>query len=259
MFDVKGKVAVVTGAATGIGRACALQLARAGCGVVVNYSRSEAEARQTTREVESFGVPAVSWRCDISVDKDVRVMMERIAEDLGRIDVLVCCAGATFFVPLRDLDGMSEDKWERILRVNVMGTFYCVRAAVPYMRQHKRGAIVLIGSRVALNGLGSSIAYAASKGALVTLTQSLARILGPEITVNLVSPGAVDTRWNADGLGAERWEEEKKKIAGASALGRISTAEDVADVVVSIITRGDMVTAQHIIVGADELGSSDSR
>lgn len=253
MFDVKGKVAVVTGSATGIGRACALQLAREGCAVVINYTRSKKEAKQTARDVEQLGVPALLWRCDISVDKDVREMMEQTAKDFGRIDILVCNAGTTFFVPLRDLEGMSEEKWNRILKVNVVGTFNCVRAAAPYIKKQKRGAVVLIGSRVALNGLGSCIAYAASKGALITMTNSLARVLSPEITVNMVSPTLVDSRWNAGRLGTKRWDSEKKKIAQASALGRVNTPDDVAEVVISLITRADMVTAQHIVVGADDL------
>jgi 3-oxoacyl-[acyl-carrier protein] reductase len=243
----------VTGSATGIGRACALQLAREGCAVVINYTRSEREAHQTAQDVEQLGVRSLLCPCDVSVDKDVRRMMERTAKDLGRLDILVCNAGATSFVPLRDLDAMSENKWDRILKVNVVGTFNCVRAAAPYMQQQKRGAVVLVGSRVALNGLGSSIAYAASKGALITMTMSLARVLGPHITVNLVSPAAVDSRWNAVGLGSEAWEKEKQKIARGSALGRINTPDDVAEAIIALIARGAMVTGQHIVVGADDL------
>ncbi len=254
MFDVKGKVAVVTGSATGIGRACALQLARQGCGLVINYTRSIAEAKQTAQDVEKFGVPVLLHQCDISSDKDVREMMARAARELGRIDVLVCNAGTTSPVPLKDLEAMSEDKWDRILKVNVQGTFFCVRAAAPHLKQHKRGAIVIVGARAAMTGIGSSIAYATSKGALITMTTALARILGPEITVNMVSPGAVDSRWMAGVLGSEKWEKEKAHVARESALGRISTPNDVADIVISLISRGDMVTAQNILIGADGLG-----
>ena len=253
MFDLRSKVAVVTGSATGIGRACALQLAREGCGVVINYTRSQTEARQTAEDVKKLGAPVLLHNCDISSDKDVREMMARAAKELGRLDILICNAGMTSPVPLRDLEAMSEDKWDRILKVNVQGTFFCVRAAAPYLRHHKRGAIVIVGARAAMTGLGSSIAYATSKGGLITMTIALARILGPDITVNMVSPGAVDTRWMAGVLGSEKWEQEKAHVSQGSALGRISTPDDVADVVLSLIGRADMVTAQNILIGADGL------
>src|SRR6202035_862840 len=106
--------------------------------------------------------------CDIGSDRDVRAMMNRAADELGRVDGLVFNAGATVAAPLRDLESMTDDKWEKILKVNVQGTFYCVRAVVPHMKNAGRGAIVILGARAALTGLGSSIAYAASKGALIT-------------------------------------------------------------------------------------------
>ncbi|SRR5579884_507794 len=253
MFDVKGKVAVVTGSATGIGRAAALMLAERGCGVVINYTRSEAEAQQTAEEARAFGVPALVHRCDISSDADVRAMMKRTVDELGRLDALICNAGTAFRVPHEDLEGLTDEIWDRILAVNVKGTFYCIRAAAPYMKAQGRGAIAITGAGAGVAGGGSSIAYAASKGALLTMTISLARVLAPEIRINIASPSGVDTRWMPRLIGEEAWAQSRARYE-ASPLRRTTTAEDVAEVLVSLITSADMVTGQNVNIGGTHFG-----
>jgi 3-oxoacyl-[acyl-carrier protein] reductase len=254
MFDVKGKVAVVTGSATGIGRATALMLARLGCGVVINYTQSEVEAQQTADEARSFEVPVLVHRCDISSDAGVREMMKRTANELGRLDVLICNAGTAVRVPHEDLEGLTEDIWDRILAVNVKGTFFCIRAAAPYMKAQGKGAIAITGAGAGVAGGGSSIAYAASKGALLTMTMSLARVLAPEIRINIASPSGVDTRWMPRLIGEAAWEQSRAHTAQTGALRRTTTAEDVAEVLISLITSSDMVTGQNVNIGGTHFG-----
>jgi 3-oxoacyl-[acyl-carrier protein] reductase len=254
MFDVTGKVAVVTGSATGIGRAAALMLAERGCGVVVNYTQSEAEARQTAEEAKALGVPALVHRCDVSSDAGVREMMKRTVDELGRLDVLICNAGVAFRVPHDNLDGLTEEIWDRILAVNVKGTFFCIRAAAPYMKAQGGGAIAITGAGAGVAGGGSSIAYAASKGALLTMTMSLARVLGPEIRINIASPSGVDTRWMPRLIGEEAWAQSRARYEETSALRRTTTAEDVAEVLVSLITNADMITGQNVNIGGTHFG-----
>ena len=186
------KVALVTGSATGIGRATAIRFAKAGYDVVVNYSRSEAEAKETLAAVEAEGVKGLLISCNVGVDEEVKAMFRQIESVFGGLDVLVNNAGTTFFVDHKNLDEMSEDKWDKILQVNVKGTFFCIRAATPLLRK-RCGNIVSVSSVAGLSGDGSSIAYAASKGAVNTMTKSLARALAPEIRVNAVCPGWVRT------------------------------------------------------------------
>src|SRR4029079_10674833 len=189
------KLALVTGSATGIGRACALRFAENGFHVVVNYSRSEADARETLKLVEACRVRGLLVQCDVGSDAAVRDMLQTVEREFGRLDVLVNNAGTTWFIDHKSLEEMTEEKWDRILQVNLKGPFFCIRAAVPLLRKSGGGSIVSVSSVAGLSGDGSSIAYAASKGALNTMTRSLARSLGPEIRVNAVCPGPVDTRW----------------------------------------------------------------
>jgi 3-oxoacyl-[acyl-carrier protein] reductase len=254
MYDVKGKVAVVTGSATGIGRAAALMLAERGCGVVINYTQSEAEARQTADEARGYGVPVLVHRCDISSDAAVREMMKRTADELGRLDVLIFNAGTAVRVPHEDLEGLTEEIWDRILAVNVKGTYFCIRAAVPYMRAQGAGAIAITGAGAGVFGGGSSIAYAASKGALLTMTMSLARVLAPEIRINIASPSGVETRWMPRLIGEEAWDQSRARQRETGLLRRMTTAEDVAEVLVSLITNSDMVTGQNVNIGGTHFG-----
>jgi 3-oxoacyl-[acyl-carrier protein] reductase len=246
-MDVTGKVAIVTGSATGVGRATALQLAALGCGVVVNYTKSEAEAQETLADVKRLGVPALLARCDVSDDKAVRAMVQQTVDQLGGLDVLVNNAGTTTFVNHADFEGLTEDIWDRTLAVNLKGVFFCTRAAAPHMKARGKGAIVNISSVAGVRGVGSSIAYAASKAGVINLTMSTARVLGPEIRVNCVAPGFIDGRWLRAGIGAN-YEVARERAAHNAVLGAVTTPEDIAQVVLSLICGADLVTGQTIVV-----------
>lgn len=238
------RVALVTGSATGIGRACAVRLARLGFDVVVNYTRSQAEAQETAEQVEAAGRRALLIACDVSDDQAVRSMLGRIESTFGRLDVLVNNAGTTHFVDHADLDGMTEEKWDRILAVNLKGPFFCIRAAAALLRAGDGGAIVNVTSVAGLSGQGSSIAYCASKGALNTLTKSLARALAPQIRVNAVCPGPVDTRW----LRSVMTEEQLYARTAEYPLPRPAQPDDIADAVVYLATGTSLTTGQLLVV-----------
>lgn len=237
-------VVLVTGSATGIGRATAVRFASLGYDVVVNYSRSEAEANETVRLVKEHGVEALLIQCDIGRDADVRKMIAQIEAKFGKLNVLVNNAATTFIVDHKDLEGMSEDKWDEILRVNVKGTFFCIRAAVSLLKKSGGGAIVNVSSVAGIGGEGSSIAYAASKGAVNTLTKSLARVLGPEIRINSVCPGPVDTRW----LRKMMTGDQIKQRTASYPLQRAAEPDDITDTIIYLATATTLTTGQCLVV-----------
>jgi len=233
------RVALVTGGGTGIGRAIALGLAESGADVAINYSRSREDAEATAGAVRELGRRALAIKADVSQDRDVREMVRRVAGDWGRLDILVNNAGTTKFVDHKNLDGLDEEVWDRILAVNVKGMFFCCRAAANVMTE---GRIINIGSVAGLRGHGSSIAYAASKGAVHTMTLSLARALAPKITVNAIAPGLIETRWH---LGREG---ENARTSERLPAKRIGHPEDIAHIAVAIATSTTFLTGQIIAV-----------
>jgi len=244
MNETARKVALITGSATGIGRACALRFAENGFDVVVNYSRSQNEAQETALLVESCKARSLLARCDVGSDEEIRQMIAATQSAFGRLDVLVNNAGTTWFIDHKDLEAMSEEKWDRILQVNLKGAFFCTRAAVPLIRNSGGGAIINVSSVSAISGEGSCIAYAASKGALNTMTRSLARALGPEIRVNAVCPGPVDTRW----LRAVMSGEELERRAAGFPMKRPAQPEDIADAVFYLAMGTTLTTGQCLVV-----------
>jgi 3-oxoacyl-[acyl-carrier protein] reductase len=235
------KVGLVTGGGTGTGQAVALDLARKGINIVINYSRSKEEAEQTALEIRKLGVSCLVQQADVSDDAQVRLMIENTIKTFGRLDYVVNCAGTTVFVALADLDGLKDEHWDRIFDVNVKGIFHVSRAAGPYLKQTK-GSIVNITSIAGLSGQGSSIAYAASKAAAISLTKSLARVLAPEVRVNSVAPGIILTRWVAGR------EDHVQRYGKETPLGRVCEAQDVSDVVIPLLISAGMMTGQTIVV-----------
>ena len=246
-MQLLGKTAIVTGSAVGVGRATAIELAKRGANVVVNYSRSEQEAKETLAEAERLGANALLVHADVSQDGEVRAMVQRTLDAFGSVHVLVNNAATTAFVNFADLEGLTEEIWDRILAVNLKGPFFCARAVAGPMRAAGEGAIVNIASIAGIRAIGSSIAYAASKAGLINLTIALARVLAPEVRVNCVAPGFTDTRWLREGLGA-LFEPVKEATAQQTPLGRVSTPEEIAQVVLSLIEGADFVTGQTIVV-----------
>jgi NAD(P)-dependent dehydrogenase (short-subunit alcohol dehydrogenase family) len=246
-MELKGSVGIVTGGATGIGHAVCLELARAGAkGVVVNYSRSTAEATATVAELAGLGVEALPVKADVAREDEVKAMVEQAAEHFGRIDVLVNNAGTTRFIPFPDLDAVTDEVWQHILGVNLMGPWYAARAAAPHLRQ-SRGCIVNIASIAAFRGSGSSLPYGVSKAALTQLTRALAVALAPEVRVNAVNPGLVSSRWFRQPFGDEAAEAQEAAMAKRTPLKTVATPEQVAQAVLGFI-RSDMVTGQHLVV-----------
>ncbi len=246
MRQLEGKVTLVTGAAVGIGRAIAVAYGRDGAKVVVNYSRSREEAEKTSEMVKQVGGETLVVRADVAQDREVRGMVAQTLERFGRIDVLVNNAGVTAFVDFADLDGLTDELWDRLYNVNVKGTFFCCRAVVPPMRQQGHGRIINIASVAGLWAQGSSIAYSASKAAVIHLSKCLARTLGPEIQVNVIAPGFVaDTRWN---VGRPNIEMTTEKAAQAAPLKRVGKPEDIADAALFLATRGGFITGDVLVV-----------
>jgi len=235
------KTALITGGGTGIGRAVALRLAAQGIDIIVNYSRSEQEARETAAAVEKAGAACLLEKADVADDAQVRLMVENAVRRFGRLDYLVNSAGITRFVDYADLDGMKGEYWDEIMAVNVKGLFFACRAAAPHLKK-TGGAIVNITSIAGITGKGSSVAYAASKAAAISITKSLAQLLAPAVRVNSVAPGIVLTRWVAGR------EEHVARLSGATPLGRACDADDVAEVVVPLLLSAGMMTGQTVIV-----------
>lgn len=248
MESLNGKVAIVTGSATGIGAATAQKLAESGCNVVINYTKSEKEARETVAACETHGVETILCRADVSADEDCRRMVDEAMTKWGKIDALVNNAGTSKFVDHTDLDGLDKEDFLRIYSVNVVGPYQMARAVRPHMKNAGRGAIVNVASTAAINAVGSSIAYAASKGALVTMTLSLARNLGPEIRVNAVCPGFVQSRWLKEGLGEELYETRKNYLEQQSPLGVTATPDTVAEAILYFIAGAPITTGETLIL-----------
>ena len=249
-MEIQGGVFIVTGSATGLGAAVAQRLAGKGGNVIINYTRSEAEAAATAEACRQLGAEAVLCRADVSVDDDCRRMAATALEQWGRIDGLVNNAAVSKIVPHADLEGLSAADFERIFAVNVIGAYQMVRAVTPAMQQRGKGAIVNISSGSAFSGSGSSIAYAASKAALNVITLSLARALAPAIRVNAVCPGVMQTRWWREGLGEEGYQAFIDRYAASAPLGTVGTTEAVADPVVWLLEGADHVTGETIMVDA---------
>jgi 3-oxoacyl-[acyl-carrier protein] reductase len=254
-MKLSGKVALVTGGATGIGRAIALAIAREGAAVAVNFSKSADAARETAREAEKAGVRAITVRADVSRDAEARAMIAQVVSELGGLDLLVNNAGWTRRVPHAQLEDLTDEIWEGVMSVNVRGAFYCVRAAVPHIASRGGGAIVNITSVAGFTGDGSSMAYAASKAALGTLTKSLARALAPQkIRVNAVAPGLLATGFG----GGFITEELQQKRARMTPTGRLTTVDELADAVVFMLANEAMTGATAIVDGGfTALGPAD--
>ncbi|GIW41505.1 MAG: 3-ketoacyl-ACP reductase [Candidatus Binatia bacterium] len=244
-MDFRGKVALVTGAAVGTGRAIACSLAREGCHVAVNYSRSQKEAEETAEEARKLGVRALAVQADVANEAAVRKMVEDVVAEFGHLEILVNNAGVTVFVPHHDLEALRDEDWDRIFGVNLKGAFYATRACVPHLKK-AGGAILNVSSVAGVYATGSSLPYCASKAALNNMTVALARALAPEIRVNAVAPGFIDTRWWKE---REGYEVVKKFAAERAPLRRVCQPEDVAHVALELL-RSDVVTGQVVVVDA---------
>ncbi|MEX1329909.1 MAG: SDR family oxidoreductase [Desulfobacterales bacterium] len=238
----KEKVVLVTGGATGLGRAMCLQFAREGAAVIVNYSKSKERAKEVVDLIETMGGQAAAIQADVSHDSQARQLIEKAVARFNRMDILINNAGWTRFIPHNELEKLSEDILESTWSVIVKAPIYCTRAAVPHLKAHGAGAVINITSSAAYTAMGSSVIYCAAKAALASITKSLARALAPEIRVNAIAPGFVDTgfvNWSPEVL-----EHLKRKTR----LGRPVVAEDIAEAAVYLAADAHATTGQTILV-----------
>jgi 3-oxoacyl-[acyl-carrier protein] reductase len=250
-MELKDHVAVVTGSATGLGAAVALKLAERGARVVVNYTKSIAEAEETLGLAKAKGVDAVLAQGDVASDDDCRRIAKTAVDRWGRIDILVNNAGTTKFADHADLDALNADDFLIIYKVNVVGAFQMIRACAPQLKASGFGRVVNISSIAGVLGVGSSVAYAASKGALNTMTKSLARSLAPEIRVNAVCPGFIGTRWFSERFGPETYARIVDHNKQSTPLHRAGTPEDVADAVLFFCAEGALhITGETLLSDA---------
>jgi ketoreductase RED2 len=236
MTDVAGAVALVTGSTSGIGLAVAERLSAAGVRVVVNSRRPPEQPMR----LAGASVPSLHVAGDVSDEQSVRDMVERVIRAHGQLDIIVNNAGATKVVAHHDLDGITVADWERILGVNVVGAWNVVKAAAAHLRFSEIGAVVNISSMAGVRVTGSSLPYSVSKAALNQLTRALAKALGPDIRVNAVAPGFIETPWTSS------WGERRQEVIDVTPLRRVGTPADVADVVLALIqssyVTGEIVT-----------------
>lgn len=221
-------VAIVTGSSSGAGAATVELFAARGYDVVINFSRDATRADQVAQRCTKLGAAAEVIQADIAEDADCQRLAAAVRQRWGFADALVNSAGTTKFVANKKLDGLTAEDFTRIYAVNVVGAFQMARAVAPLMAGRPNAAIVNISSIASFKGLGSSIAYACSKGALNTLTLSLAHALAPNIRVNAVLPGMIDGPWLREGLGAEGFASAEQRYKSRAISAQVLAPEDVA-------------------------------
>jgi 3-oxoacyl-[acyl-carrier protein] reductase len=245
MADSKS-AALVTGSATGFGRAEAVALAAAGYDVAINYSRSAGAAEETAAACAAHGAKTLVIQCDVADDTQVKSMIAETEAVFGRLDVLCNNAGITSTAPFKDLDAIDLDEWDRVLAVNVRSIVQVTRACAPMLRD-AQGCIVNTASIVGLRPGPQPLAYSTSKAAVVALTKTLALALGPDIRVNAVAPGWMEGEWMERMLG-ENYDKLMERRARATPLKRCVTADDVADTMLTLVQGNRFVTGEIIVV-----------
>lgn len=242
------KVAVITGSSSGIGAATALLFARHGYNVVINYSQNAKAAENVAADCREHGVETLVIQADVSEDGQCRAMADAVNQQWGRTDALVNNAGTTKFVAANNLEGLSAQDFHDIYSVNVIGAYQVIRAFVPLMKKTPGAGIVNVSSVASVMGVGSSLAYMASKGALNAMTFGLARSLAPEIRVNAIGPGMVETPWLQNGLGQEQFEARQRAYQSVTPLESTIQPEDVAEAAYWLCAGALKTTGEFMLV-----------
>ena len=238
----RDKVVVVTGGASGIGRSMCIRFAGEGASVVVNYSKSKAKAINVVEKINRNGGHAIDIQADVSQDGEARQLIDSAVAHYGRLDVLINNAAWTRYVPHQNLEDLSEEILDTTWSVVVKGSIYCTRAAEPHLRASKGGSVINITSNAGFTAAGSTIIYGASKAALTFITKALARALAPDIRVNAIAPGFVDTgfvNWTPEAL---------EKLKKQSRLELSIIPENIADAAVFLASDAVATTGQTILV-----------
>ncbi len=222
-LSLRGRVALITGGSRGIGKATAVRLAEQGAHVLVNYKRDEKAAQETVKALEELGVQALAIKADVSRPEEAETLVQQTLERFSRLDILVCNHGIWEGAPVEEI---SEDLWDRVIEVNLKGTWTVCKAVVPHMKRRKFGRIVIVSSTAGQRGEANVSNYAASKGGQISFTKSLAtELAGDGINVNAVAPGWVDTEMNQE-IFADK--DFRKSVEDGIPLGRIASADDIA-------------------------------
>jgi 3-oxoacyl-[acyl-carrier protein] reductase len=247
-MDLKGSAAIVTGSSsvTGIGAECAKALAGRGCNVVINYVSNEEGARKTAAECEAKGVETLVFQGNVAEDSDCRAMVAAAVDKWARLDALVNNAATTKPIKHRNLDELDGDEFLRIYKVNVVGTFQMIRAALPHLKASGDAAVVNIGSTAVWRASGSSIAYCASKGAISNMTISLARVLAPEVRLNTICPGGLLGNWTRSILTEAEYQDRVRKAEEEYLLKKAIWPPDVAATVLWLIEGATCMTGESI-------------
>uniref|UniRef100_A0A7S0AKB3 Uncharacterized protein n=1 Tax=Pyrodinium bahamense TaxID=73915 RepID=A0A7S0AKB3_9DINO len=248
--SLAGLVAIVTGSSTGVGAACAKDLARRGCDVVINYNNSKEAAEEVATECRKW-VRALVVQADVSSEADCRRLVEEAVASLGRIDLLVNNAGTTKFCPHADLDGLTGEDFTRIYQTNTVSAFNMIKFCAPHMRSTGSGRVVNVASHAGVyHTIGSSLAYMTSKAALVALTKALAKVLGPAIRVNALCPGFIEGEWLKKGIGEERYNSVKGSLEEKLPLAAVSTPELVSENLLWLLTAAPNITGEAVVMDA---------
>lgn len=254
-MDESRGVAIVTGSSRGVGAATAKLLAREGFNVVINFSKSQGEAKEISAACQALGAEVLLSQADVAQDADCRRMVEETIKKWGRVDALVNNAGTTKFCAADNLEGLSKEDFLNIYGVNLVGPYQMIRAVAPHMKEQGKGVVVNVASIAGVMGIGSSVAYIASKGALIAMTKALARALGPEIRINAVCPGFIQGEWLKEGMGQELYEAVKNHLESTLPLRATCTAEKVAEAIFFFIGGADLVTGETLLFdGGQHLG-----
>ncbi|WNH10274.1 SDR family NAD(P)-dependent oxidoreductase [Thalassobellus suaedae] len=247
----ENKTALVTGSSSGVGASSCVEFAKRGWNVVINYSKSKSQAYELAETCKSLGVDVLVCQANVADESDCKRIVEETINTFGRIDALVNNAGATRFCDYNDLDGLNKKDFQDLYEVNVIGAYQMVKFAAPHLKK-SHGAIVNISSISAISGVGSSIAYSASKGALSTMTLALAHALAPEVRVNGVCPGFTQTRWTKSFLG-DRYESVKKDFEKLTLINKTSLPEDIAKGIIYLAVDAATTSGQIITIDGGQL------
>jgi len=248
-MDLKEAVIIITGGGTGVGSACALELAKCGARVVISYNKSQESAFDVETKCKDVAGDAITIQGNVVLDEDCRNIVAKTIERWGKIDGLVNNAGITKFAAPNDLDALSSEDFMDLYSTNVIGSYQMLRACADHLKSSK-GSVVNVSSIAGIKAIGSSTAYIASKAALNAMTVALARALAPEIRINAVCPGLVDTEWHSKRFSQEEYKSFLENYERTVPLRAAAKPEDIAETIIWLLSSAKLITGETILVDA---------